>query len=129
MDRQTAVSVDSSGSAPAAVSAQLLDLKHLNHQTLGDVNLRRIVLGLFLDEAPQYAANLRTAANRKAWHMAVHTLKGVALNLGAFKLAALCKHHEGLDVAAGIARQHTAAHAIAGMIDDTVAAIRQTLSA
>ena len=128
MDRQTAVSVDSSGSAPAAVSAQLLDLKHLNHQTLGDVNLRRIVLGLFLDEAPQYAANLRTAANRKAWHMAVHTLKGVALNLGAFPLAWACKDCEAQDFAEGTLAHLGAAERLAGLMEDTAAVIRQTLN-
>lgn len=129
MDRLTAVSAQASEATTAPASAPLLDLRHLDHQTLGDASLRRIVLNLFLDEAPQYAANLRAADDRKAWRMAVHTLKGVALNIGAFPLAWQCKDYEALDVQTGTIDQQAAVDAIASLIDGTVATIRTTLRA
>ena len=80
----------------AAGVPPLLDQRHLLRQTLGDAALKAVVLGLFLDEAPGYAANIVTAPDAKAWRMSVHTLKGVALNLGAFRLAQLCRQHEAM---------------------------------
>ena len=109
-------------------SALLLDLRHLDHQTLNDAGLRRIVLELFLGEAPHYAANLRLAKDRKDWRMAVHTLKGVALNLGAFPLAWLCKDYELFDTAADASTQRLAAETLAARINDTAAAIRALLA-
>ena len=129
MDRPLADTASDLTAQAAQGSALLLDLRHLDHQTLGDAKLRRIVLELFLDEAPQYATNLRNAGDRKAWRMAVHTLKGVALNLGAFPLAWLCKDTEAMDLAAGSASQQSAAQAIGALIDDTATSIRTTLSA
>ena len=129
MDRPLANTATDMTAPATQSSAALLDLRHLNHQTLNDAKLRRIVLELFLDEAPQYAANLRTAQDRKAWRMAVHTLKGVALNLGAFPLAWLCKDTEALDLAAGSPAHQTAALALAALIEDTATSIRMTLGA
>ena len=83
-------------SAVVGELAPLLDVRHLDRQTLSDPELRAVVLGLFLDEAPRLARDIAGASDVKAWRMAVHTLKGVALNIGAFRLASLCKQHEML---------------------------------
>lgn len=108
--------------------AQLLDLKHLGHQTLGDPELRRVVLRLFLDESPRYAADLAAARDDRAWRMAVHTLKGVALNIGAFRLAQLCKAHEAPVFGAGRASMSSGAGALAAMIQATARTILDTLA-
>ncbi len=129
MDRPLANPATDMTDQAARGSPALLDLRHLDHQTLNDAKLRRIVLELFLDEAPQYAANLRNAQDRKAWRMAVHTLKGVALNLGAFPLAWLCKDTEAMDLAAGSQGHQAAAEAVSALIDDTATSIRTTLGA
>ena len=105
----------------------LLDLRHLSHQTLGDAALQRVVLGLFLDEAPRYAADIEIAGNIKAWRMAVHTLKGVALNIGAFRLAQLCKQHEGLDFTSGRTATFEAVRVLTEMLNATTAEIRQVI--
>jgi len=106
--------------------APLLDRQHLRHQTLGDGALERTVLGLFLDEAPRYAADIAAARDLTSWRMAVHTLKGVALNIGAFRLAQLCRVHEHPSFAVDAVRDGAAAELLT-MIETTAAAIRTTL--
>ena len=100
----------------------VLDLRHLARQTLGDSQLKAIVLGLFVDESPRYRANIVCAADVKAWRMAVHTLKGVALNIGAFRLAQLCKHYE----AAGYGLGNT--DDLTSVIETTLTEIRRELA-
>lgn len=112
--------------APAA-GTPLLDRQHLRHQTLGDKELARVVLGLFLDEAPRYAAELTAARDAKAWKMAVHTLKGVALNIGAFRLAQLCRECESPELTMDLAGPSAAAVRIGMMIESTSANIRDAL--
>jgi hypothetical protein len=111
-----------------AAGIPLLDRPHLHHQTLGDKELARIVLGLFLDEAPRYAADIASARDAKAWKMAVHTLKGVALNIGAFPLAQLCRECENPGCIENAVEPSAAAIRIGLMIDRTAAAIRDVLS-
>jgi len=107
---------------------QIVDLSHLGHQTLGDPELRRIVLRLFLDEAPGYARDIAAAKEAKSWRMAVHTIKGVALNIGAFRLAQLCKEHEGPTFGADGTAISEASGALAAMIETTAHTIRELLS-
>ncbi len=110
--------------APLALEGQpLLDLRHLNHQTLGDPLLRNDVLELFLAETPKYIADLKAASDCKSWRMAVHTLKGVSLNLGAFRLAQVCRQFEGPEAAGTVMQMHDAALAIATLILETRQAI------
>lgn len=65
-----------------------LDLAHLRTYTMGDLDLEREILALFLAELPKSIAALKAAQNAKDWHMATHTLKGSALSIGAGRLAA-----------------------------------------
>jgi len=111
-----------------AAGIALLDRQHLRHQTLGDKELARIVLGLFLDEAPRYASDIAAARDAKAWKMAVHTLKGVALNIGAFRLAQLCRECESPDQMADLGGPGTAAVRLGLMLDETTSAIRDMVS-
>ncbi len=116
---------------PAAVlapdSPPLLDLRHLDHQTLGDPVLRNDVLRLFLDETPKYVADLKAADDSKSWRMAVHTLKGVSLNLGAFRLAQVCRQFEGEDATGQLWQKRDAANALAVLIQETCATITTVL--
>jgi HPt (histidine-containing phosphotransfer) domain-containing protein len=114
--------------AGLAAGRQLLDRAHLRHQTLGDQNLERIVLRLFLDEAPRYAADIETAADATAWRMAIHTLKGVALNIGAFQLAQICRNHERVLLASDPAANRRAAAEIVAMTKATARAISDILA-
>jgi HPt (histidine-containing phosphotransfer) domain-containing protein len=122
------VTADPIQAAPAAPDAQpLLDLRHLDHQTLGDKALRSEVLQLFLDEAGKYCADLQSADECKTWRMALHTLKGVSLNLGAFRLAQLCRQFECTTASGLHPRRREGATAIAVLLDETVVAIRAAL--
>ena len=64
----------------------ILDMAHLQRQTMGDAALRAEVLGLFLAEldAADRALEQATASERAA---TAHALKGAALGVGAFALA------------------------------------------
>jgi HPt (histidine-containing phosphotransfer) domain-containing protein len=105
----------------------VIDRGHLRHQTLGDGALERVVLGLFLDEAPRYAQDISSANDSKSWRMAVHTLKGVALNLGAFRLAHCCREHERHELKFDLFETQAAARDIVAAINLTTAAILEIL--
>jgi len=81
----------------------LLDAEHLTRATLGDVALRREVLGLFLRQSDLLMLRLAGATHRREWCEAAHTLKGSARSIGAFRLADSAEQAERLDWNAGIA--------------------------
>ena len=85
-------------------SYAFIDLDHLARYTLGDKALEREILGLFKDQAPDYAENCRQAANAKAWRDATHTLKGSARAVGAFHVAEAAQRAENTDFALNQAR-------------------------
>jgi HPt (histidine-containing phosphotransfer) domain-containing protein len=114
-----------SAPAPPIAGYQLLDRQHLRHQTLADSALERIVLQLFLEESPRYASDVSAACDAGAWRMAVHTLKGVALNIGAFRLAQVCRKHEGAWLRSDPGSAFDAAGEIVSMTETTVQAIRE----
>ena len=70
-----------------------LDLKHLEHQTLGDVALRDEVLQMFLAQSKANLAALHRAIETPGigqsddWLIAAHSLKGTSRSIGAFTLA------------------------------------------
>lgn len=119
--------VADAGAPKDVPAAQVLDLKHLDHQTLGDPALRRDVLQLFVDETPRFIADLKAATDSGSWRMAVHTLKGVSLNLGAFRLAQLCRSFETAEAAGTQRQKQEAAEQIAGAILEARSAIADTL--
>ena len=70
--------------------APVLDLGHLQRFTLGDSALQNEVLGLFREQVASSVSALRKAIAEDdcaSWRMAVHTLKGSAWAVGAFRLA------------------------------------------
>lgn len=65
----------------------ILDRDHLARYTLGDANLEKEVLGLFIGQVPESVAMLRSSCDRDSWMRAAHTIKGSAKAVGAWKLA------------------------------------------
>jgi HPt (histidine-containing phosphotransfer) domain-containing protein len=86
-----------------ASSGEPIDRSYLARFTLGNAALEREILELFAAQMPLYVAQLRTAANSKAWMLAAHTIKGSALAVGAQRLADLAQRAERLDVDAASA--------------------------
>jgi HPt (histidine-containing phosphotransfer) domain-containing protein len=111
----------------AQTAAPVLDLRHLNHQTLGDAELRRVVLQLFLGEVSKYVGDVANASDRAAWRMAMHTLKGVALNLGAFRLAQICRQHENAELPVSQLKKQEALAALAQAVAATRSAIQAVI--
>jgi len=70
-------------SAPPAI----LDRVHLGRYTMGDVELEREILQLFIGQLRETLNNLQSAADPAAWRQAAHTLKGSAKAVGAWQLA------------------------------------------
>ncbi|MEO3999838.1 Hpt domain-containing protein [Mesorhizobium sp. CAU 1732] len=63
-----------------------IDLDHLARQTLGDTDLQREVLQMFLEQA-QNACERLSSADEAERRMLAHTLKGSARGVGAFPIA------------------------------------------
>jgi len=77
--------------------ASVLDREHLARYTLGERDLEREVLDLFLGQVPETMAELKAARDHKAWHQAAHTLKGSARVIGAWQLADAAAKAERMD--------------------------------
>ncbi len=63
-----------------------IDLAHLSIQTMGDRDLEREVLGMFVDQAQSVRRQLAIADLKERLFLA-HTLKGSARGVGAFPIA------------------------------------------
>lgn len=107
-----------------------LDLDHLSRQTAGDAGLQRELLEMFSQRSPDLLHRMRTLAAEPEPQMRpirdlAHQLKGSALALGAFGLAASAERAEcALDL--GLSGQKTA-HPAA--IDALAAELAKALSA
>ncbi len=77
-------------------STEAIDIKHLRRYTLGDEELEREVLDLFLSQLPATIAALQHASNERDWRMAAHTLKGSGRAVGAWRIAGLAESAERL---------------------------------
>jgi HPt (histidine-containing phosphotransfer) domain-containing protein len=64
-----------------------LDLNHLYNQTLGDRNLQREVLKLFLERAADQIERLKAADDLDERRQLAHGLVGSARGIGAFSVA------------------------------------------
>jgi len=95
-------------SEPAIVSERPIDLVHLSKYTMGDKNLEREVLNLFATQSALYLNRLREAKNDRAWLEAVHTLKGSATGVGAWRVANYAGRVERLEGEARTAISGTA---------------------
>jgi HPt (histidine-containing phosphotransfer) domain-containing protein len=77
-----------------ALQVAPVDIKHLRRYTLGDVELEREVLALFLGQLPETITALSRAATERDWRIAAHTLKGSGRAVGAWRVARLAEHAE-----------------------------------
>ena len=84
---------------PATLENDPLDLVHLERQTLGDRDLQRELLALFVTQSPSLVARMRALGDGEpaAFADLAHHLKGSALAIGAVGVAALAT---GLEEAA-----------------------------
>jgi HPt (histidine-containing phosphotransfer) domain-containing protein len=65
----------------------LLDLDHLSRQTLGNQELEREVLGLFIGMAFEQLGRLRASTDPRQRREAAHAINGSARAIGAFSVA------------------------------------------
>lgn len=72
------------------LTAPVLDLRHLAQQAGGDRELAREVLGLFAEQCARLRPEIAGAAGARLGE-AVHTLKGAARAVGAWRLADLAE--------------------------------------
>jgi len=71
------------------VADRPVDLVHLARHTLGDRDLEREVLQLFVRQSAVYLARLRGADSARDRRTAAHTIKGSARGIGAWRIAEL----------------------------------------
>ena len=99
-----------------------VDRAYLARFTLGNGALEREVLQLFAAQAPVYLQRLHEARCRKAWTDTIHTIKGSAGAIGAWRLARLAEMAEKVDVEAEMAvregHRDEAAAAVAMAIEE-----------
>jgi HPt (histidine-containing phosphotransfer) domain-containing protein len=79
-----------------------VDLAHLARYTGGDEALNAEVLRLFDEQATELVSRLQSvldARDTKSWKHVMHTLKGAARGIGAFKFADACAFAEQIDPA------------------------------
>jgi HPt (histidine-containing phosphotransfer) domain-containing protein len=76
-----------------------VDLVHLSRYTLGERALEREVLKLFSTQAEVYIERLRETTSDQEWNEAVHSLKGSARAIGAWRAAAAAERAETISLA------------------------------
>lgn len=74
------------GEASGSAASRPVDLSHLSRQTMGDRDLEREVLKLFLQQATAVRNQIGNATPKER-HMLAHGLKGSARGIGAFAVA------------------------------------------
>jgi HPt (histidine-containing phosphotransfer) domain-containing protein len=81
-------------------TAEPIDLDHLSQYTAGDPALEAEILGMFVPSAIAYVDQMQDGATNTDWHVAAHSLKGVARGVGAFEVADLAEAAEKVEAAA-----------------------------
>lgn len=76
----------------------VFDAAHLDRQTMGDEALRVEILALFVAEVERLLAQIEAAPDPLVRASRLHAMMGLARNVGAKRLAALCRQ---LDHGAG----------------------------
>jgi HPt (histidine-containing phosphotransfer) domain-containing protein len=74
------------GESCGSARSRPIDLAHLSRQTLGDRDIEREVLGLFVQQALTAREEIGNASKRERLRLA-HALKGSARGVGAFRIA------------------------------------------
>lgn len=72
----------------------VFDAAHLDRQTRGDEALRVEILALFVAEAERLLAQVESAPDHLVRASRLHAMQGLARNVGARRLAALCRKLE-----------------------------------
>jgi HPt (histidine-containing phosphotransfer) domain-containing protein len=98
-----------------------IDLVHLARQTLGDRDLEREVLQLFVAQARTVLEMLRAARDERQRGDLAHTLKGSARSIGAWRVAAKAEACEQL-----IGAQEASWR---GALDELTASVREAVGA
>ncbi len=97
-----------------------VDLTHLSRQTMGDRDLEREVLGLFIRDAAETLASI-SAAKADGVRMLAHRLKGSSRAIGAFNLARFAEAIEQSPSKAAVA----AAKRELAQIEDFLASVQR----
>jgi HPt (histidine-containing phosphotransfer) domain-containing protein len=77
-----------------------VDLVHLSRQTLGNQELEREILKLFVKQSEIYLDRLKSATSNQAWRDAAHTIKGSARGVGAWEVVRFAEKAEQLEARA-----------------------------
>jgi HPt (histidine-containing phosphotransfer) domain-containing protein len=114
---QVAASATMSGSGPDC-GVKPVDLVYLRRFTLGNHELEREVLELFITQTPIYLGSLRAAQSVKQWTDAAHTLKGAARAIGAWRVARCAENAEMLKSVGDFERRVRALEIITAAVDE-----------
>ena len=71
-----------------------VDLDHLHRQTMGDRQLQREVMSIFIRHSAEQIARMKTAESVEERREAAHALVGAAKGVGAFAVAAIAGENE-----------------------------------
>jgi HPt (histidine-containing phosphotransfer) domain-containing protein len=115
--RQVPASTTLSGSG-SDCGVKPVDLVYLRRFTMGNRELEREVLQLFVTQAPVYLRLLRAAESVKQWTDAAHTLKGAARAIGAWRVALCAENAEKLKSVGDCERRVRALEIITAALDE-----------
>lgn len=101
-----------------------VDFAYLRRFTMANRGLELEVLGLFIEHAPRYLADLRSAGTAKAWHDAAHTLKGAARGVGAWRVARVAENAERLRFDTDADRRAFALDSAEEALDEAIGFVR-----
>lgn len=77
------------------MSREVVDLSNLREVTAGDVELEKELFEEFINSSNQLLDELekhsKDSGDNESWRKVAHAFKGIAANLGAAPLAAMCK--------------------------------------
>jgi len=107
---------------PDAAAGAAIDTAHLSRMTLGELSLQREVLALFDRQADILLPRIRRGQPSVA-SASVHTLKGSATGIGAFKVARAAEAVEQAQDAAAAAAIDT----LAAVLEEAKAEIARLL--
>ncbi|HEY7748510.1 MAG TPA: Hpt domain-containing protein [Aestuariivirgaceae bacterium] len=108
--------------------AKRLDLEHLRRYTLGDHALENELLGLFRVQARVQLDVISIATLPADYHLAVHTLKGAALVIGANSIVSITRELERIGFPDNASRRRELILGLAEEISEIEAAIAEIAS-
>ncbi len=112
--------------SPDASVGPAIDIEHLSRMTLGERSLEREVLALFDRQAEMLLPRIRRGEPALA-AASVHTLKGSALGIGAFKVAGAAEAVEQAKEAKEDAAIASAIDTLAVLLEEAKAEIARLL--